>query len=319
MTANTTEQVQSLRTTDIIPGANDRTVFDARKLDELAASIREFGLIQPISVRPVLLCSCGFVTAETLDRCPDCDSDALEPKYQITAGERRYRATILAGLDRINAIVRTLDDEQQSIMMLAENVARADLDPIDEALAYQSRIDAFGWTTQECADRAGVSAIRVRFRCKLLTLRQDLQKLVRDGQLDLGYAQILSDGALDANRQLIALSALRDCSSPTPAWFRRVVGELVEQQDQESLFDLDALTVQTVELETVTAATVEPPTPGTVTPPTTASEPRAILAEHVAFWTQAAADWDRLGKSFKRQQCQAAADALRTALSALGQ
>jgi len=313
-------KVTELRTSQIVPGTNDRTIFDPAALQELASSIKTYGLAQPITVRTIV--QCGECLAIFTDRnapaqCPNCGSEDLWSAYQIVAGERRYRAIDeILQWPSIPAIIRDLDDEQASAIMLAENVARADLDPIDEACAYQNRIDNFGWSVKDCADKAGVSAVRVRFRLKLLTLRGDLQKLIRDDNLPLGYAQILADGHLDANRQMIALAHLRDNPSPTPTWFRRIVGKLVEDQDQESLFDTDAFFVAQEIGESGEAQLVEPPHPSTTTPPAKGKTLRQIVQNQVDFWADAAAAWDRLGKPFKRQECESAAKALTLALAA---
>lgn len=312
------QTIRELKLSEIVPGHNDRTSFDPEQLRELADSIKEHGLIQPITVRRATRCRCcELVTAEQITHCPDCDADTLDDVYQITAGERRFRASKLAGLGTIAAIVRDLTDEEQSILMLAENVARADLDPIDEALAYQTRIETFGWTIAECAKNAGVSTVRVRFRTKLLSLRADIVKLIRDGHLALGYAQILSDGDLDTNRQLIALRKLRDNGSPMPAWFRRVVGELVEQQSQDCLFSLDAFTVEQFVDQADQVAQVQPPSPETDTAPVTGTTAVEVLQNASAFWTAAASEWEMLGKTFKRNECAAAAAALQNAVAAI--
>jgi ParB/RepB/Spo0J family partition protein len=285
-------EITAIDTNEIIPGNNDRTVFSPDALQELAASIREHGLIQPITVRWI------------------DDAEA----YQIIAGERRYRACKLLGWQTVPSIIVDATDEQASALMLAENVARADLDPIDEAIAYQTRIDLFGWTVQEIADRAGVSPIRVQFRLKLLRLRPDVQKLVRDGHLSIGYAQILCDANLDTNRQLIAFRYLRDNPAPTPGWFRRQVNDLLAEQSQDALFDFSSFIAPT---ETQHVAIEEPAHPSTTRPPTRGSSLREILRNQAGFWSQAAEAWDKLGKPFKRQECEAAAQALTLALSAI--
>jgi len=210
--------------------------------------------------------------------------------------------------------VRTLSDEQAAAIMLAENVARTDLDPVDEALAYQARIDRFDWTVEECAERAGVSIVHVRFRLRLLTLRGELQRLVRSGQLGLGYAQTLAQACLDGNRQMIAVRALQDNPAPTPGWFRRVVNALVAEQSQDALLDLSAFTVAPAENGTTPA---EPPHPATTQPPKRGRSPRAILTNQVAYWMDAARQWADLGKPFKRRECEAAAQALEAAVAAL--
>jgi len=285
-------EITPINLNEIIPGNNDRTRFDQSSLMELADSIKGHGLAQPITVRYLSDIDC----------------------YQIVAGERRYRAAQMLGWNAIPAVVRELDDETAAAIMLAENIARSDLDPIDEARAYQSRMDKFGWTVNDVAEKAGVSTVRVKFRLKLLGLRPDLQDLVRSGDLQLGYAQILSDAHLDTNRQLIALARLRDNPSPTPTWFRRQVNALLEEQAQDSLFDADMFTVQAIEAK---QEFVNPPHPSTTTPPKVGRSLRDIVANQVKFWTKAAEDWNLLGKPFKRQECEAAAQALALALATI--
>lgn len=267
-------------------GHQDRTHFNPTKLQELADSIRELGLLQPVTVRAL-------------------DNGG----YQLVAGERRFRACKLLGWADIPANVANVSDAQYAALMLAENTGREDLDPVDEAMAYQVRIDALGWTVADCAKRAGVSEVRVQFRLKLLKLRGDLQELVRSGNLQLGYAQILADANLDTNRQMIALSRLRENSSPTPPWFRTTVAELLAQQAQGDLFDFPLMTGELPSTTTATAP-VEPPTPATTKPPVSGRSLPEIVSGQIAFWQDAAAQWDALGKPFKRQECEAAAHAL---------
>lgn len=275
----------------IIPGNNDRTHFDPAALKELANSISEHGLIQPVIVRPL-------------------DGTEL---YQIIAGERRCRAIDLLGWPEVPCLVKDLNDEEASAVMLTENIARDDLDPIDEANAYASRMALFRWDEKMCAKKAGVSRVRVQFRLKLLKLREDLQNLVRTNDLELGYAQIISQANLDANFQMLAIRQLRDNPSPTPAWFRRVCGQLFEQQAQATLFDAPLFGGQILS-EQPTESQPDPPLPSTTIPPTNGQNPRELLANQITFWSQAAEAWDKLGKNFKRDQCTAAALALKSAL-----
>lgn len=288
-------KIEPLDTREIIPGPNDRTTFDPAALQELASSIDEHGLIQPITVR-------------WLD-----DADC----YQIIAGERRFRACKdILGWEEIPALIADATDEEASAMMLAENISRENLDPIDEAQAYASRMTMFDLTTAEIAKQAGVSTIRVQFRLKLLSLRPEIQKLVRDDQISIGYAQTLADAGLDTNRQLIAIRALRDNPKPTTGWFRRVVNELLEQQAQGELFDLPLMCGSILNAPIVDAApTIDPPLPTTHKPPKAGQTIREIIRNQVHFWDRAATEWDRIGKPFKRQECQAAAAALRSSLA----
>lgn len=281
-------QVENIPTAQIIPGDNDRTVFDQRQIESLAASIAANGLAQPVTVRIL-------------------DTDTPDPLYQIVAGERRYRACKLLGMESIPAIVADLTDEEAAAVMLAENTARADLDPIDQALAYQKRMQRFGWSAQTVAEKAGVTSVHVLFRLKLLKLRPNLQDLVRTGSLPLGYAQILADADLDPNRQMLAFSKLRDNPNPTTGWFRRLCGQLLEEQAQRNLFDMGAFVTCT---PAPAAPADEPPHPGTTRAPALGATLQEVIRYQVLFWQRAAASWEKLGKTFKKQECEAAALAL---------
>ena len=272
--------------TQIHAGGNDRTVFNQADIESLAASIKEYGLIQPI----------------TVNRIGDCN-------FQIVAGERRFRAVSFLALETVDAFIVDLSPEEAAAIMLAENTARVNLDPIDEAHAFQIRIDRFGWSITECAKNAGVSEIYVRFRLKLLALREDLHILIRSGNLQIGYAQILSDVNLDTNRQMLAFNALRDNPKPTPGWFRNICNQYREQQNTISLFDTgDFLQCQVIENDKINPA--DPPHPLTTTPPKEGKTIKNIIRNQVQFWNSAALAWKQIGKPFKAQECQAAALAL---------
>ena len=264
---------------------NDRTTFDPIQLQALADSIREHGLANPITVREVQLPHGGG-------------------QYVLVAGERRLRAHKLLGLKTIKTIVLTLTDEQAAELMLSENVSRSDLDPIDEGLAYQIRIEKYGWTPLVCAQKAGVSVTRVNNRIKLLALRTDLQDLVRTGNLELGYARMIAESGLDTNFQTLAFRALRDNPNPSIAWFRRTVGDLVNKAASARLIEDPLFSGHAIELPAVPIQTQLPPTPSTFRPALKAP------SEHITFWREAAAAWDHLGKNFKRDECLAAVAAL---------
>ena len=311
------QKITEIPCSEIVPGDNDRTVFKKSKLRELAASIKEHGLAQPITVRPMWVCpACEglFPARNTHGPCPHCNTDVVrgEQIYQIVAGERRYRAVSkVLGRDRIAAIVRRdLTEEDVDAIMGAENLARADLDPVDEALSYRKRMDRWGWDKSECARRLGVSTMRITNRLALLNLRDELQHLVRHDQLKLGYAVIIGETELDTNRQTIALKRLRENPHPTPYWFRRVCNELKEEQAQAAMFDLELLTVE----EANNAEEKEqnlPPHPDEDAPPWKGDNIREVISNQIEFWTQAAMSWDGLGRPHKRQECQAAAQALK--------
>ena len=270
-------------------GPNDRKVFDKSGLTELAEAIRAHGLINPISVR------------------------ASGNRYEIVAGERRYRAVCSLGQKTIAAFVISVSDEEASARMLAENMARSDLNDMEEARAYQSRIERFGWSVEKIAELAGVTMVRVQFRLKLLGLAPELQELIGTRQLTIGYAQIIADGGLDSNRQRIAVDRLRQNGSPTPAWMRREVGELLTQQAQGSLMDLPLLSGEPLSALPVSVEP-DPPTPATHKPPRRGRTPESIMRHQAEFWGEAAEQWRDRGKVFKVNECKAAEQALLFAL-----
>jgi len=218
-------QIRSLPLAVIRAGNNDRTQFNDEKLAELAASIQSAGLAQPITVRPL----------------------ANDPLYQfeIVAGERRSRACRLLGWQHIPAIVRELTDEQAAEIMLAENVHRADLDPLDEARAYQKRITQFGWSVAQVAEKANVSAKRVTARLALLDLIPEMQAMLQQGQVGVAFSEIMAP--LDANRQRIAMRYLAKTEHPLLREFRAIVGALLAEQAQDAFFDVDAFIQTTVQ------------------------------------------------------------------------
>lgn len=281
------KKVCSIPIQKIKTGHNDRTVFNQAEIESLAESIKEFGLVQPITV----------------------NSD-----YQLIAGERRLRAVQFLGHKTIEGFIVDLTQEEAAAIMLVENTARADLDPIDEARAYQIRIDRYGWTLDECARNAGRSRVIIGNRLKLLTLREDLHILIRSGNLQIGYAQTLSDCNLDPNRQMLAFNALRDNPKPTMGWFRNICNQYREQQNTISLFDTGAfLQCQEIEKDKINPA--DPPHPSTTIPPKEGKQIKDIIHNQIKFWNGAALEWKRIGKPFKSQECAAAALALQYTLN----
>lgn len=224
--------VQNVPVERIRAGSNDRTVFNEEKLKELADSIAKNGLAQPITVRVM---------------------DGGE-WFQIVAGERRFRAMAqVLGWAEVPAIVRELTDEEASAIMLVENTSRVDLDPIAEASAYASRIELYGWTRERVAETAGVSVERVRQRLSLLKLADEVQHLVKVGQMPLGHAVLLEE--LDINRQRIAVTVYREAKVMPLSRWREVLATLLEQQmaeSQMSMFDLQLMMVQAVQADAVT-------------------------------------------------------------------
>lgn len=147
-----------------------RKYFDEKELQELADSIKTHGVLQPILVRP-------------LANAPG--------RYEIVAGERRWRAAQKAGLHNIPAVIRELDEMEILEIGIVENVQRADLNPIEEAQGYQVLMDKFGRTQQDVADVVGKSRPHIANMLRLLSLSSDIQDMVRDGRLSAGHARAI--------------------------------------------------------------------------------------------------------------------------------
>jgi ParB family chromosome partitioning protein len=165
-----------VKTDQLIPNPRQpRAEFDQAALEELAASIRLMGLLQPILVRPA----------------PDGAAPDGREKYEIVAGERRFRAARLAGLEEIPAVVRHTADEALLTEALVENVHRADLNPLEEALAYRQLLDDFGITHEALASRLGKSRSAISNALRLLNLPAAVQERVVTGTLSAGHARTL--------------------------------------------------------------------------------------------------------------------------------
>ncbi len=147
-----------------------RWVFSEAEIEELSASIREKGVLQPILLRAH----------------PDMDGH-----YEIVAGERRWRASQKAGLHELPALIRELDDAQVLEIAVIENVQRAALNPIEEATAYQQLVEIHGRTQAEVADAVGKSRAHVANAVRLLNLPESVRSYVIDGKLSAGHARAL--------------------------------------------------------------------------------------------------------------------------------
>jgi ParB family chromosome partitioning protein len=185
-----------LRLDQIVPNPRQpRTEFDHVTLEELAASIRAVGLLQPIVVRPARTNSTNSTSAPP---APDrgMSADAHRPlaggdMYEIVAGERRYRAARLAGLDEIAAVVRHTGDDGMLTEALMENLHRANLNPLEEATAYQHLLDDFGITHEVLAAKLGKSRSAISNALRLLGLPSPVQERLVGGVLSAGHARAL--------------------------------------------------------------------------------------------------------------------------------
>ncbi|MBM6603289.1 ParB/RepB/Spo0J family partition protein [Pediococcus acidilactici] len=156
-----------------------RRIFDKKKLAELADSIRESGIFQPLVLRQPIA--------------------AIE-RYEIIAGERRYRASIIAGLTKVPAIIRDFSDETTREAAIVENLQREDLSPLEEAEAYQAMIQELGLTQAQVSQRLGKSRPYIANYLRLLGLPTMVKQLLQDGKLSMGQARTLL--GLKQERQL---------------------------------------------------------------------------------------------------------------------
>lgn len=158
-----------------------RRDMNPNQLDELANSIRNQGVMQPIVVRPL-----------------------AEQRYEIIAGERRWRAAKIAGLDKVPVIIRHVEDSDAVVLALIENIQREDLNPVEEAMALQRLVEEFSLTQQQVADTVGKSRSAVANLLRLLNLTPDVRRLLEHGDIEMGHARALL--ALEPEHQAQAAS-----------------------------------------------------------------------------------------------------------------
>jgi ParB family chromosome partitioning protein len=191
------ERLATARLEQLQPGRyQPRTKMDEASLAELAASIRSQGLMQPILVRPI-----------------------AADRFEIIAGERRWRAARLAELAEVPVVVRDVPDRSALAMALIENIQREDLNPLEEANGLQRLVDEFRLTHQEAAEAIGRSRAAVTNLLRLLSLQPPVQALVQSGELEMGHA-----------RALLALDAVKQCEAA-----RRVAAKGLSVRETERL------------------------------------------------------------------------------------
>ncbi len=166
-----------------------RKHFDQEKLEELAESIRQHGIIQPLTVRKL---SSGY--------------------YQIIAGERRWRAARLAGLTEVPAVIIEADDRKAMELAMIENLQREDLSPMEEAEGYKMLVEDYGLTQEQAAQRVGKSRSAVANALRLLALSPALRQMVEDGRLSAGHARALLPLAAALQEQAAATVLKNDLS-----------------------------------------------------------------------------------------------------------
>ncbi|KAB0584554.1 ParB/RepB/Spo0J family partition protein [Ideonella dechloratans] len=172
-----------------------RTRMDEGSLYELAESIKGQGIMQPILVRPV--------------------GDPVQRRYEIIAGERRFRAAQLAGLTEVPVLVKAVPDEAAAVMALIENIQREDLNPLEEAQGLKRLVDEFGLTHEQAAQSVGRSRSAASNLLRLLNLAEPVQKMLMAGDLDMGHARALlplpaAQQILTANEVVARKLSVRD-------------------------------------------------------------------------------------------------------------
>lgn len=156
-----------------------RTVFDEEKLSELAASIKRHGVVQPLVV------------------CPKGDH------FELIAGERRLRASKLAGLNMVPVVIREAEEHQKLELAIIENVHRSNLNPIDEALSYRNLMEQFNYTQEKAAEAVGKSRTVVANKLRILTLPTDIKRAIKEGKISEGHAKALLAIEDPKKRQLV--------------------------------------------------------------------------------------------------------------------
>jgi len=186
-------RLANLSPADIAPNAvQPRTEFDQEKLDELIASIREVGVLQPIVVRPIQ------------------DAAPGTPSFELIMGERRLRATKALGLDTIPAVIKNTADDEMLRDALLENLHRADLNPLEEASAYQQLLSDFGITQEQLAERIGRSRPQITNTIRLLRLPESVQSKVAAGVLSARHARAVLAAGDDAAMERLAAKIINE-------------------------------------------------------------------------------------------------------------
>ena len=181
------EAVRYISIHDVKPNTNQpRKTFDEEKIAELAASIRENGIIQPLIVRK------------------------KGKTYEIVAGERRWRASVKAELKEVPCIVRELDDEQNMLLAIVENMQREDLNPLEEAEGLNQMIASYGLTQEQVSKSVGKSRPYIANSLRLLKLPEDIRELISEGKLSAGHGRALLSVEDEERQKKITEMILKD-------------------------------------------------------------------------------------------------------------
>ena len=200
-----------------------RKMFDKDSLDELTKSVKQYGVLQPIIVKKI------------------------GNRYEIVAGERRWRAAQAAGLSEVPVVVRDYDDQKAKEIAIIENIQRTDLNPIEEALAYKSLIEEYNLTQEELSDKVSKNRSTITNSLRLLKLSKNIQQYMIDGQISSGHARALLSLEGGGKRELLALDimkrslSVRDTEKAAKALSKKKnveLSDLTETSKEDTVRDL---------------------------------------------------------------------------------
>jgi ParB family transcriptional regulator, chromosome partitioning protein len=230
--ANSGDGLRMLRVTQMQSGKyQPRSHMDEAALQTLANSIKSQGIMQPILVREI---------------APE--------QYEIIAGERRWRASQLAGLDEVPVLIREIEDESALQMALIENIQRENLNPVEEALGIKRLIEEFAMTHEKAAHAVGRSRVAVSNLLRLLTLANGVQTMLMESKLDMGHARALV--GLDAAQQVMLANKIvqENLSVREVESLVKKVGVDIQPKKQKAYVNQDVLTLQNMLSEKLGAA-----------------------------------------------------------------
>ncbi len=185
-----------------------RKIFNEKALEELAKSIEQNGIIQPILVRPM-----------------------ADGSYQLIAGERRWRAARMAGLTEVPVTIREMSDEEASIFALIENLQREDLNPVEEAEGIKSLIETYGFTQEEAADKVGKSRTALTNTLRLLKLPSPVLSLLGEGKITAGHARALL--GLDDENEMLKIAEITVAQELSVRQVEKMVKHAVQGEKPE--------------------------------------------------------------------------------------
>ncbi|MDE6762750.1 MAG: ParB/RepB/Spo0J family partition protein [Oscillospiraceae bacterium] len=198
----------TLRISEIEPNRKQpRQYFDEAAIAELADSIRQHGLIQPIVVRP------------------------MEEGYQIVAGERRWRACRMLGMSDVPVVIKEFSDEETAQIALIENIQRQDLNPVEEAAAYRALMDEYGMTQEALSKAVGKSRSAIANSVRLLNLPDEIVEMLKKGKLSAGQAKAIASA--DSEEDMLEIAKLAADGKITVRGIEKLAAEKSDKKDAE--------------------------------------------------------------------------------------